>query len=37
MSTGHVSVDEVEERCVLVGVISADMTEEIALDYIDEL
>ena len=37
MSTGHVTVDEVEERCVLVGVISADMTEEIALDYIDEL
>ncbi len=37
MSTGHVTVDEVEERCVLVGVISADMTEDIALDYIDEL
>ena len=37
MSTGHVTVDEVEERCVLVGVISADITEEIALDYIDEL
>jgi GTP-binding protein HflX len=37
MSVGHVTVDAVEERCVLVGVISADITEEIALDYINEL
>lgn len=37
MSVGHVTVDAVEERCVLVGVISADITEEIAIDYIDEL
>ena len=37
MSVGHVNVDAVEERCVLVGVISADITEEIAFDYIDEL
>jgi GTP-binding protein HflX len=37
MSVGHVTVDAVEERCVLVGVISADITEEIALDYISEL
>jgi GTP-binding protein HflX len=37
MSVGHVTVDAVEERCVLVGVISADITEEIAFDYIDEL
>ena len=37
MSTGHVTVDAIEERCILVGVISADITEEIALDYIDEL
>ena len=34
MSTGHVTVDAIEERCVLVGVISADITEDIALDYI---
>jgi hypothetical protein len=26
MSVGHVTVDAVEERCVLVGVISADIT-----------
>jgi hypothetical protein len=34
MSVGHVTVDAVEERCVLVGVISSDITEEIAIDYI---
>lgn len=33
----HVMVDAVEERCVLVGVISSDITEEIAQEYIDEL
>ena len=37
MSVGHVTVDAVEERCVLVGVISADITEDIAIDYIKEL
>jgi GTP-binding protein HflX len=37
MSVGHVTVDAVEERCVLVGVISSDITEEIAIDYIREL
>ncbi|MEY4571020.1 MAG: GTPase HflX, partial [Bacteroidota bacterium] len=37
MSVGHVTVDAVEERCVLVGVISSDITEEIAIDYIHEL
>ncbi len=37
MSVGHVTVDAVEERCVLVGVISSDITEEIAIDYISEL
>ncbi|MFM7662496.1 MAG: GTPase HflX [Bacteroidota bacterium] len=37
MSVGHVTVDAVEERCVLVGVISSDITEEIAYDYIHEL
>lgn len=37
MSVGHVTVDAVEERCVLVGVISADITEDIAIDYINEL
>jgi GTP-binding protein HflX len=37
MSTGHVTVDAVEERCVLVGVISSDITESTALEYLDEL
>lgn len=37
MSQGHVLVDAVEESCVLVGVISADITEEQAEEYIDEL
>jgi GTP-binding protein HflX len=37
MSVEHVTVDAVEERCVLVGVISSDITEEIAFDYISEL
>lgn len=34
---GHVTVDAVEETCVLVGVISSDITEEIANEYLDEL
>ncbi|MES2798668.1 MAG: GTPase HflX [Bacteroidota bacterium] len=34
---GHVMVDAVEEKCVLVGVISSDMSEEVANEYIDEL
>lgn len=34
---GHVTVDAVEERCVLVGVISSDINEDIANEYIDEL
>ena len=37
MSTGHVTVDAVEERCVLVGVISSDITETTAHEYLDEL
>lgn len=35
--TGHVLVDAVEERCVLVGVISQYGTEEQANEYLDEL
>jgi GTP-binding protein HflX len=37
MQEGHVTVDAVEELCVLVGVISSDITEEQALEYLDEL
>lgn len=37
MSQGHVLVDAVEESCVLVGVITQNMTEEQAEEYIDEL
>ena len=37
MSEGHVLVDAVEERCVLVGVIAQKTTEAQAMDYIDEL
>ena len=35
--TGHILVDAVEERCVLVGVISQYGTEEQATEYLDEL
>lgn len=37
MHEGHVLVDAVEERCVLVGVITQQTTEAQAKDYIDEL
>ena len=37
MSTGHVLVDAVEERCVLVGVITSDITEDQANEFLDEL
>lgn len=34
---GHVIVDAKEELCVLVGVIQAGITEEMAQEYLDEL
>lgn len=34
---GHVTVDAVEERCVLVGVITSDITEDVAQEHLDEL
>ncbi len=37
MSEGHVLIDATEEKCVLVGVISGDITEENAIEYLDEL
>jgi GTP-binding protein HflX len=37
MRQEHVLVDAVKEKCVLVGVISGDITEEQAEEYIDEL
>ena len=37
MQEGHVTVDAVEENCVLVGVITPSLKEETALEYLDEL
>jgi GTP-binding protein HflX len=37
MSEGHVTVDAVEENCVLVGVITPNVTDEMAKEYLDEL
>jgi GTPase len=37
MQEGHVTVDAVEEKCVLVGVITQEISEEQATEYLDEL
>ena len=37
MSEGHVTVDAVEEDCVLVGVIAQQVGEETAIEHLDEL
>ena len=37
MDEGHVLIDATEERCVLVSVISGKVTEEQAIEYVDEL
>lgn len=37
MTEGHVLVDAVEERCVLVGIVMSEITETQANEYIDEL
>jgi GTP-binding protein HflX len=37
MGQGHVLVDAVEEKCVLVGVVTSDISEAQAEEYIDEL
>ena len=37
MGEGYLTSDAIEEHCLLVGVIHADITEEIALEHIDEL
>jgi GTP-binding protein HflX len=37
MQEGHVTVDAVEESCVLVGVITSDISEETAQEHLDEL
>lgn len=37
MSQGHVLVDAVEENCVLVGLITSDVSEVQAKEYLDEL
>jgi GTPase len=37
MEEGHVLVDAVEEKCILVGIITQKITEDLAQEYIDEL
>jgi GTP-binding protein HflX len=37
MQEGHVTVDAVEESCVLVGVITSEISEETAQEHLDEL
>lgn len=37
MEAGHILVDAVEEKCILVGIITQQITEELAEEYIDEL
>jgi GTPase len=37
MQEGHVTVDAVEETCVLVGIITPEISEEQAHEYLDEL
>ncbi|MDG2440527.1 MAG: GTPase HflX, partial [Crocinitomicaceae bacterium] len=37
MAEGHVLVDAVEEKCMLVGVIPQGVTERSAEEYLDEL
>jgi len=37
MEEGHVLVDAVEEKCILIGIITQKITEEIAQEYISEL
>lgn len=37
MREGHLTTEKTEEYCLLVGVISSDITEEIATEHIDEL
>jgi len=37
MSVGHVTVDAVEESCVLVGVVTSEISEETAQEHLDEL
>lgn len=37
MNEGLLTSDDKEEHCLLVGVIHADITEEIAIEHIDEL
>jgi GTP-binding protein HflX len=37
MQEGHVTVDAVEETCVLIGIITPEITEDQAHEYLDEL
>lgn len=37
MENGHILVDAVEEKCILVGIITQKISEELANEYIEEL
>ena len=37
MQEGHVTVDAVEETCVLIGIVTSDINEKIASEFLDEL
>lgn len=37
MGQGHVLVDAVDEKCILIGVIAQNVSEKDAVEYIDEL
>lgn len=37
MSEGHVLVDATEERCILIGLITSNVTDEQSREYLDEL
>jgi GTP-binding protein HflX len=37
MQEGHITVDAIEESCVLVGIITSETTEEQENEYLDEL
>lgn len=37
MQEGHITVDEIKENCILVGVITPEVKEDTANEYLDEL
>ena len=37
MNEGHITIDAKEETCVLVGVVTQQLAESVAHEYLDEL